>query len=472
MTVFAGPPLEVKAYEHMTLKQWMSSMRKYNDSTEWGASNRDIHRGGIIAHSRAFTAEVSKQPEKFYKLIFDIGKQMDISIMYLAAGLEGLVKGEYDLEKIKILIKTFWKRNNTEFRKTIIRALKHIDKNDSLDIELINILKEYAINDPDPIEESWQKENGGYYGGDPITAGLNSVRGHAAWALGRHGFKTSLPDELLEIFAEISKDKSIAVRSCLIQFLHGMIKWNRRRTMCLFFELTKDSCPEVIQNGVDSIYYLMSKSNFTKFIPHIREILPYIDSKLGGILMTAYIRKFPGSKTLLEEGFKINEEIKAGAIDFASRHLTSEDKQTAEKSKQIYLRFMNDASEEIRFKYSMNFTHFKVEEFEKIYDLIFQYSKSKVIENNQHHFFKFLEKCVRREPERCIDLIENYTKFEKPDPGQNWIGGEPLQIIIEAYNRTYDDEYKENALNLFDSLLQNARYRTYGINILKEHDRE
>ena len=77
------------------------------------------------------------------------------------------------------------------------------------------------------------------------------------------------------------------------------------------------------------------------------------------------------------------------------------------------------------------------------------------------------KKGARRE----CNLIENHSKFDKPDVRHVDLQVEPVRIIIEAYNRTPDDAYKEKALNLFDSLLQDSTYKKNSIEIIKEYDR-
>jgi hypothetical protein len=149
-----GPPLNSKAYEKMTLKQWLSSFKKYDNSTGWD-SPKELGKGGIIQHSRAFADQVSKRPDEFYDFIFNLGKSEDISVKYLAAGLDGLKKNKYAIEKLKDIIKNYWKIEDSQFRKEIIGVIEYIDEQSTLDPELIDILNDYAINDPDPKVESW-----------------------------------------------------------------------------------------------------------------------------------------------------------------------------------------------------------------------------------------------------------------------------------------------------------------------------
>ncbi len=474
-TEWVGPPLPTTAYEKMTFEQWLSSFKKYDESTEWGMPKKNLLKGGIIEHSRAFTDQVSKRPNDFYNFIFTLGKRKDISITYLAAGLDGLVKAKYNIEKVKQLVKKYWKYEDKEFRRRIVWAIDYIDNEDNLNLDLIRILEDYALNDANPKEESWEAN-----AGDPFTYGLNTVRGAATVRLVIHGYKTQYADKIFEILNKIADDKSVAIRCCLIKYLQGMIKWNGDKVYKLFIKITIDKHPQVIKYGLRCLEYLMTENNFQDFIPHLERVInlkekPGFSSAgeyIGEILMFAYIRNYPESKELLEKGFKTNEEIKLGAIKFASRHLTNQNSQITYKSEQIYLRFLDEDSDEVSQKYDWCFNNFKVEDFNEIDGLILEYSKSRVIKKNCEHFFKFLAKIVSYKPEKCIDLMQNYKNFEKPDIRYNALEGEPIQILIEAYNKIINDKYKEMAMDIFDLILQEQTYKKEALKVLSEQDRE
>jgi len=476
---YLGPPLPATAYEKMTFEQWDSSFKKYDESTEWGVSTKDFLKGGIIEHSRAFSEQVSKRPDTFYNYVFNRGKRKDISITFLGAGLDVLVEAKYDIEKVKQLVKAYWKHKNTEFRKCIIHAIDYIDEADSLDLELIEILADYALNDPDPKEEIWETDVS-YYGGDPLTYGINTVRGSAAKCLVIHGYKTQYPDKIFEILYKISEDKSIAVKCCLVMYLWGMIKWDRDAVYNLFMKITSDKHPQVIKYGLNCLRYLLTKNNFQDFIPYLERVMILeenlgtynVGEYIGQILMLAYVGNYPKSKKLLKKGFKTREEIKLGAIDFASRHLVHSDHKIANKSKTIYTKFLNEGTGRISQQYDRCFDNFKVEDFNKIYDVILEYSKKKSSKKHCHYFFKFLAKVVSLEPEKTIHLMQNYKTFENPDFRYHALQENPVQILIEAYNRVSVDKYKEIAMDIFDAILQKSFYKEEAIKILTDQDRE
>ncbi len=342
--VSVGPPLEGKAYEKMTPAQWIASFKRYDDSTGWNGQRREFLKGGLVEHSRAFTEQVSKRPDEFYDFIFSLGKRTDISVAYLAAGLDGLVKAKFDIEKVKKLVKEYWKAKDSGFRREIIRAMDYLDKEDNLDLELISILEEYALKDPDPDKELWMVDAGRgtpYYGGDPLTHGINTVRGAAAERLAIHGFKTPYPDKIFEIMEEVTNDPSVSVRCCLIRFLQGMLKWDREKTFSIFMKLGEEKHPQIIKYGLECLSYLMRENNFHHFIPYLRIAMGideeygyhHVGEYVGQILMLAYGEGYSNSKNLLEQGILASDKIKAGAINFACRHLLNQNEEVSRKSK-------------------------------------------------------------------------------------------------------------------------------------------
>ena len=469
----AGPPLPKQAYQKMTAEQWISSFLHYDESTNRDAPRKDFSKGGIEFHARKFTEEVSKRPEKFYDLVCSLTKRDDISPMYLDSGIRGLVQAGYDVEKLGPLVKIAWTSPDNGVRKSVIQAIDAINKADTLDPELLSILEDYALHDPDPPAHSEDA--------DPLFQGINSVRGATAECLAAHGYKTSYPDRLFDIMTQVAHDPSVAVRCCLIRNLQGMLRWDPDKTCHLFMTLTQDYHPQVIKFGLSCLSYLIAKENFQTFLPHLRIAMgideqfgyDHVQEYVGQILMLAYVREYAGSQELLEEGFRLSEHIKAGAVDFASKHLLESDNEVADKSTKVFLRFLDEDSEEIGRKYNHVFYRFKPENFNPLYSLIEKYTTSKASRHDAYRFFDYLMKCVEFEPEKCIDLLQHYINFNQPDTQQKAFvrRDKHVQILIGAYNKTISDEYKEKVMDIFDKILQDRAYKHEGLKVLTEQDR-
>lgn len=468
-------PLPFTAYEKMTLDHWRSSMKKYNETTEPGGSGSQPFKGGICEHSRSFSKEVEKRPNYFYKFILEIGDDEDISDSYLTAGLDGLIEAKFEPGNIRELIKRFWEKKDQNLRTQVIRAIEYIGKVNKLDLEMIKILEEYAVNDPDPEPGSWgwEEKDVTDHENDQINVGINTIRGSAAMAFGRHCFETDYPDELFSIFEKITEEKSVSVRACLIHGLYGMLNFDREKTLSIFLKLTEDLNPEVIFAGINTLSYLMTKAAFPVLIPKIRSIFAKNNSKIGELLMVAYVRGYPGSLELLEEGIEANDANIEGIIDFASRYLLSDDEDLVEKSRALFLRFLNDESETVLSRYDWFFHDFDPQDFDDLFDCAFHFCKSKAIKKSSHYFWEFLKTCVRDEPEKCLDLVENYYGVLIARTDSERVEIEPVgDIILEVMNKTSEEVYRVKALDIFDSFLQNPAYQSWFQRVLKKYDEE
>lgn len=467
----------------MTQDQWLASFRKYDDSTGWDRPREHPLKGGIIEHHRTFTESVSKEPDKFYDFIFDLGRNKDISIQYLAAGIEGLVKAEYDIKKIKKIIKEYWEKTGAEYRRSILRTIAHIDKEDTLDLDLIRILEEYALNDPDPEKESWAIDSGDgklYYNGDPLSNGINTVRGSAIDYLAIHGFKTQYSDKVFEIMEQVVHDNSIAVKCCLIKYLIGMIQWDSERAINIFNSLTSDQHPKLIKYGLEFLGKIINKNNYRFYIPHLKVAMKIgerygnqnTDNYAGQILMYAYINSFLGGKKLLKKGCRISNNVKAGAIKYSIRHLITANIEKKTKAREIFVQFMNVKDEKVAWEYNFEFKDFKSEYFNELFPILRKYSKSKVAPNNPDYYFDYLLNCINNEPEKCINLIQLYMNNNTPySARQINMGDKIVKILIGAYNKTSDIRYKEKVLDIFDRILNVKEYQRFGLQALSEQDR-
>lgn len=480
-----GPPLPEQAYAKMTPEQWLASFKHYDESTEWDRPGRDFLKGGIVEHSRKFTEEVSKRPEEFYDFIFALGQRDDIPLMYLEAGINGLVKAQYDFEKVKTLVKTYWRFSDSGFRRAIIQALDYINKQDTLNLELIAILEEYVLHDPDPEQESWTVNAPGgtpYYGGDPIDSGINTVRGAAAWRLAIHGYNTPYPDKIFDIMEHVAHDPAVSVRCCLIINLQGMLNWDRERTSHLFIQLTHDLHPQIIKYGLQCLTYLLTQEHFHTFMPHLKIAMQldewvdyqHVQEYVGQILTLAYMRSYPQSQELLEAGFQMSDHIKAGAVNFAAKQLLVAEQDVAEKSRDLYLRFLDEDSEEVSQMYDHVCYQFEPQDFNALYDLLVAYTQSEVICHDEgYRFFDYLMKCAQMEPEKCIDLIHNYLSLDlsRTKRRQFVRHDTHVQILIGAYNKLGDEAYKEKAMDIFDRMLRDQAYKREGLKILEAQDK-
>ena len=367
----------------------------------------------------------------------------------------------------------------------MVSAIRYLAGEKSVDRELLNILEEYALRDPDPEEEIWiRKVDGGkeFYGGDPLHHGINSVRGSAVEALVLIGQTEELSKDVIRILHRLSEKDPVSVRCCAINHLAVLIRYDRKGIEKIFHNLTKDLHPQVVKYGLNCLSYLMDH-NFSLYKKHLTVTMNLIEKfgydsvqqNVGQILTLAYAIGLRGSKELLEKICRISNDAKAGSVDFAIRHLVHQKRTVRSKAQQIYKRFINNKTEVVQSEYSKGFTQLEVRDFDSLFPLVLLYSKKKHIkEHSFDYLVEYLQKLVHSYPEKIVLILRNY--FEKTIMNSNNLGysDEPIQILIGAYDRlnkrNANVKELDNVMNLFDRMLTIPAMRYQAIGVLTKMD--
>lgn len=367
----------------------------------------------------------------------------------------------------------------------MVSAIRYLAGEKSVDRELLNILEEYALRDPDPEEEIWiRKVDGGkeFYGGDPLHHGINSVRGSAVEALVLIGQTEELSKDVIRILHRLSEKDPVSVRCCAINHLAVLIRYDRKGIEKIFHNLTKDLHPQVVKYGLNCLSYLMDH-NFSLYKKHLTVTMNLIEKfgydsvqqNVGQILTLAYAIGLRGSKELLEKICRISNDAKAGSVDFAIRHLVHQKRTVRSKAQQIYKRFINNKTEVVQSEYSKGFTQLEVRDFDSLFPLVLLYFKKKHIkEHSFDYLVEYLQKLVHSYPEKIVLILRNY--FEKTIMNSNNLGysDEPIQILIGAYDRlnkrNANVKELDNVMNLFDRMLTIPAMRYQAIGVLTKMD--
>jgi SpoVK/Ycf46/Vps4 family AAA+-type ATPase len=485
-----GPPIALRAYKFMTFKQWLQTFKEFDDSTGWDAENghnnpRGFQFGGLVEHSRAFADQVKTNPDQYFPFIETLLHE-DVSRSYLAEALHALTEIKYHPQKLKKLIKSIGiNYQNAELRKRVIWAIQYLANIDSVDLEIVSILEEFALRDPDPVEEIWIKkgEGGkGYYGGDPLYHGINTVRGSAIEALVIIGQKKEYVSKVFQILANLDPNCSVAIRCCAINHLAGLIQHDREKTEKIFLRLTGDFHPQVIKYGLNCLSYIMNH-NFQLYRKHF-EVAMQLSEKygyetvqhyIGEVLMLAYAERLKGSKGFLENNLEISDDIKAGSLDFSIRHLTHLNPAVRTKARVMYKRLVSNQSESVQREYSRGFSQLEEKKFDELFPYILFYSKKGYGKKHEHNFLlEFLQKCVHSHPEKVLSILDNYFGLSSSEPEKIWYVDEPIQVLIGTYDRLNKGKKKkkelEQAMNVFDRMLSDQNLRSRALGILREMD--
>lgn len=280
-----GSPIPAEAMAKMTDQQWLSAMRKY-DSTSI-RHPRQFRTGGAHELAGALKCETQSHKERFAALVLKMPD--DIKPAYFDAILYGLVQpksengntvqpGDPVTVGLPALVAAVQRIDRLPGRPSG-RAICHTVQKvaaAALPDNLIAMVCDYAINDPDPTEERWQARAGGvpFYGGDPLTAGINSVRGEAAWAIGGLLFADHSRWPKVQIAVEaLCGDRSNAVRSCAVKCTLAILNIDRNEAVRLFLKLA-DGADAVLSTGdVDNFLYHGVQTHYAQLRPLLLRML-------------------------------------------------------------------------------------------------------------------------------------------------------------------------------------------------------
>jgi hypothetical protein len=173
---FVPSPIEPASAARMTDEQWLGAMRRYrsDEREEW-------LRGGPHELSTVLQGEARTDPGRFLNLVREMPD--DVHEAYPSAILIGVGDsiGDAEAEVLYAALRRLHDLPGRPAGRWMGKSLARLADTDIPD-DVLEMVRWYATEDADPDEDSWlsRDRRGASYDGDPLTAGINSVRGAAA----------------------------------------------------------------------------------------------------------------------------------------------------------------------------------------------------------------------------------------------------------------------------------------------------
>ncbi|WP_339747725.1 hypothetical protein [uncultured Rubinisphaera sp.] len=281
-----GSPILPDEAASFSDEQWLEAMRQYDYGWDDASSNveRELN-GSAVELSRLLQPIARKQRQRFAALT----EKMEDSIRpeYFEAILNGIcsldnltnserkiddvIFVEIETELIIQCISRLHALPGHPCGRSICESFDRIaDRN--IPSENFEILRYYAIDDPDPFDDNWRNQNSNLEDATDNAHfyGYNSVRGNAARAIKSLLFADySRSVILLPIIKQMANDSSIAVRTCVIEALLPALNHERDQAIKLFCQLCR--CDPVII-GSDPFEEFVSYASSTHYAT-LRDLL-------------------------------------------------------------------------------------------------------------------------------------------------------------------------------------------------------
>ncbi|MFD3975623.1 hypothetical protein [Streptomyces cyaneofuscatus] len=219
---FVGPPVPRSAGEHMTDDQWLRALRKYDtEQTDWDG---DVPTGGARELASLLGSVAEQQPERFVRLALTFDETVPAPAF--DAVING-VAGKADADSLLELCVHARRLVGTSVGRTVCRAIETAASEVVGHPDLIDLMVRCA-DDPDPRSEA--ARTGAVpgqepYGGDLLTAGINSTRGEAALAVGALlRAADTAPQGLLALLGRLAVDPVMSVRVCAAEAVVALLR--------------------------------------------------------------------------------------------------------------------------------------------------------------------------------------------------------------------------------------------------------
>ncbi|MDP9440475.1 MAG: hypothetical protein M3P49_17340, partial [Actinomycetota bacterium] len=327
-----------------------------------------------------------------------------------------------------------------------------------------------------PERELWRTDAGNgqpYYGGDILTAGINTARGCAARAIAalifRDPERTPVFSRALEAMVQ---DPSIGVRSCVSSALIAVLNYDRNTAVELFERLCDTE--DVLLGTREMEHFLLYavQTHFDKVEPILVRMLDSSDAEVsaaGARQACVASLEVKEAQPLAERCLSGTEAQREGAAEVYAVNLrTARHRSVCEDA---LARLFDDESEKVRSAASKCFYRFRDNELGQYEDLIGVFIQSDTFAAEHGQLIHALEETTAELPrvtvlacERFLDIVGNDAADIRTSAAG--LADDVVQILVRTYNQSRNPKTQARCLDLFDRM---AQLGVYGVDRALEH---
>lgn len=451
--VRVSSPIKEEKARVLTDDEWLNAISKYDKE---GVQLE----GGAFELSLLLKKIVKDEPNRFVKLINKFPDNTNVH--YFNAILCGITDSNASFDTVMKVCKRCHELPDKPCGMWITQPIAKFAR-EELTLEALDIVTWYAVNDPDPKEELWNENNShgqAYYGGNPTDAAINSVRGNAAFSIGKIIYYNK---KLIPYFAptlnKMVKDDSIAVRSLIPTILINMIPHDKHLAITLFNRLCNVDDDILLQTPyIEKFVYYNLKDNFRDVSNIIHRMLlsPNTDVNVVGAMAVSYASLILGDE-LPELRFSLynSKYHRLGVAKAFVDYLPYSNSISLVKN--ILPMLFSDPSEEVRSVASTCFKKIDNNNIKDYEDLIrdFIYNSSGTFKALIYSLNKIIDL-----PDITIEVCEqffkliNNSKVPKNGVGTSATAMKVSELVFRLYGQTKNNETRLRCLDLIDCMLK------------------
>ncbi len=449
-------PISTESAQCMTDDQWLRAIAKYNSADR----RRDFEhpeRGGADHLAGTLQQFVKEQPERFARLALRFPN--DVRPSYFMNVLYGLKEATISPEvKLEVMRRVF----NWEDKACLCAAVDLLGEmtDTRLPDDAVQFVR-CAAQHSDPDSELWEGERP-YYGGDILTHGINTVRGHAAGTIRnliQHNatYLADFSDALNKLVA----DPSLAVRSVAASTMSAVAQHDTPLALRLMGTLL-DADERLLGTGyVRDFIQSGLREHFTHFAPTIERMLHSSRDevkKQGGVLACLARLYHEAADPLAGAALSGDESCRLGACEVAKSNLLHS--QCRAWCEPVLLRLFDDNSKAVRTEAARCFWHLwhspetPLTNYEP---LIRSFLGSPAFADEPTFLLHALEDTKRRVPEITLDVCEIFTTrcAEGDSDTRTSLAGDEHTIgklVFTAYAQLQSPNLRARALEVIDRM--------------------
>lgn len=465
MAGIVGSPIPQDSVEKMTDEQWLSAIMRY-DSEDISSERDGQLVGGAYELSTLLEEHVKKDPLRFSALIHRFPD--NTHPYYFNAVLRGIADiGFDDVESVLQVCQRCHQLPDRPCGRWISEPIAKLAKL-SLPNEALDIVAWYATEDADPETEMWRTATGTgdvFYGGDILTAGINSVQGRIAWAIGELVFHdgSRIPD-FQPTLERLVQDTSIAVRACVAKTLIAMLRHNRDLAIRLFQQLCEAEDALLKTEDIEGFLRYALQTHFEILKPILERM---IISEIAEVAQ-AGARQACLASLILEAAHSFVQRCLSGteahqtgaAKVFAVNLPTALFRKLCESS---LLQLFNSPYDNARSEAATCFNRFKGEELGECVALIEAFTQSSAFSTHYGHLIRALDKTTAKLPDVTCQVCEYYLNQVILNPindraGYNFETDIVAQLLIRVYSQSTNEVLQTRCLDLIDQMMQVGVY--------------
>jgi hypothetical protein len=462
------PPIPQERAQRMTNRQWLRAIARHPTS---GLRHRPD--GGLVGDASTqaqVLEEVTKdEPARFARLLLRFPD--DTAGPYVEAVLRGLAGARLDPQLLLAVCRHAQQIGASDADRWIVRLIES-EAAASLPAELISMVTQIAISDPDPMGDEWQASQPGttpLYAGDIDMAGLNSTRGAAALALGTLVFEdqnrlAAARDPLDRLAA----DPSLQVRAMVAAALPSLLSVDVQLAVELFRSTLVETPDELLRSGYVErfLYFAIRGGHYARVADILSHMINSTTDEVrqaGARQLTVASFAMPELDVLVDAALNGDNATRGGVIAVFADNVSNPSRH--ERTLTVLKRGFGDPSHQVRSSAARAFYKLDKQPLDDHTALLEVFANSDSLRDNAGVVLHMLDEVRQPLPPVVLDICERFVQAHGADIGDitTAAAGEAMSIVhlvLRLHAQHSDPNIRRRCLDLIDRLVA---MRAHGI---------